>query len=68
MFVNGVRGILGGSMEYLTPTEIAKELKVHERTVRRLLNKGKLKGSKIGGSWRISRDNLNEYLGVSNEN
>ena len=55
-------------MEYLTPTEIAKELKVHDRTIRRMLNKGTIKGFKLGGVWRVTREDLNNYLGGSNEN
>ena len=54
-------------MEVITPKDIAKELKLHERTVRRMLGKGTIKGFKVGGSWRSTRDDLNEYIGGQNE-
>ena len=49
--------------EYLTPEEVAGKLRIHERTVRRLLADGKLPGQRIGAKkWRISAAALNSYL------
>lgn len=49
--------------EYLTSEEVAAKLKMHIRTVRRLLATGELPGKKIGGKeWRISAASLREYI------
>jgi excisionase family DNA binding protein len=40
----------------------ATHLGVHEETVRREIDRGRLKASKVGGQWRISRAALDEYL------
>lgn len=47
-----------------SPKEIAEILGVKEGTVREWLKAGILKGVKVGGrgQWRVSHDNLNEYL------
>ena len=45
-------------LEYLTSKEVAQILKVHENTVWRWLSEGSLKGVKIGGTWRIRREDL----------
>ena len=37
----------------LTPSEVAAELDITERTVYTWLRSGKLRGKKFGGSWRI---------------
>lgn len=58
-------------MNILTAKEVAQELGLNERTVRRMLYKGILKGFRIGerkGVWRIKRADLNEYLEGCNEN
>ncbi|MFW6027085.1 MAG: helix-turn-helix domain-containing protein [Candidatus Woesearchaeota archaeon] len=49
-------------MEFYTPTELSKMLKVEEDHVRRLLRKEKLKGIKIGKYWRVKKKYLQEYL------
>ena len=49
--------------EYLTPEEVAGKLRIHERTVRRLLADGKLPGQRIGAKkWRVSADALKAYM------
>lgn len=49
--------------EYLTPREVAEKLRIHERTVRRLLSSGKLPGVRIGEkTWRISAAALRAYI------
>ena len=37
-----------------TIDEVAKMLQVHPRTVRRYIEKGQLRGERIGGGWRVS--------------
>ena len=38
----------------LTLKELANYLRVHERTVLRMLKAGQIKGTKIGGQWRFN--------------
>jgi excisionase family DNA binding protein len=48
--------------EFYTVEEVAEMLKVHDRTIRREIQRGKLKKVMIGNSLRIRRDDLEEYL------
>jgi excisionase family DNA binding protein len=49
--------------EYLTPEQAARLLQLHPKTVRRLLNEGKLPGQRIGGRhWRISAAALKKFI------
>ena len=50
------------SFETLTPTEIARALRVHPFTVTRLAREGKLPGFKVGGIWRFRKDELEQWL------
>lgn len=45
----------------LTIKEVAKYLRVSERSVLRYIEAGRLKATKIG-YWRISENNLNEFI------
>jgi excisionase family DNA binding protein len=53
-------------MKVMTKEEIAKILRVHERTVERWLGKGILKGYKLGKGrtalWRIPEDEFKKFL------
>jgi len=46
-----------------TPEEIAERLKVSKITVYKWLQNGNLKAFKAGKMWRITRDDLEEFLG-----
>lgn len=46
----------------LTPAEAMDILGVGKNTMYRLLNSGELHGVRIGRSWRIASDSLEEYL------
>ena len=46
----------------LTPAEVMDILGVGKNTMYRLLNTGKLRAVRIGRSWRITGDALEEYL------
>lgn len=46
----------------LTVREVAGFLGTSADVVRSLLNRHKLKGKKVGGQWRILREDLAEYL------
>lgn len=48
--------------EIWTPKEIADHFKVQERAVRRWLNDGKLKGFKMGHVWRVTVDDLRDFI------
>lgn len=48
--------------EYLTPAEIAKQLKITERTVYRWLDAGQLRGLKLGRVWRVRNSDLESFL------
>ena len=60
------------SLEVMTPCEVADILRSQPTVIIRLLRSGKMGGIKVGGKWRITRQSLNEYLGItaeeSNEN
>ena len=49
-------------MKYYTTKEIADLIQMHERTIVNHLNRGLLKGNKFGGRWRISQEELDDYL------
>ena len=51
----------------LTISQAAEYLKVCDKTVRRLINKKELLASKVGNSWRIKKDDIDQYL-VNNQN
>lgn len=42
-------------MELYTVTQVADLLGVHEKTIRRYINNGRLVAKKIGGQWRIEQ-------------
>jgi len=46
----------------LTVEEAAGLLRVHRNTVKSLLRKGKLAGTKVGRSWRIRREVLMAFV------
>lgn len=48
--------------KFMTPREVAEILQINEQTVRRYLREGKLKGLKIGHTWRISEKQLQEFI------
>lgn len=48
--------------EYLTVEEVSKELKVSRETILRLLRQRKLIGFKVSGVWRVTRDDLRQYV------
>ncbi|MEZ5419389.1 MAG: SPFH domain-containing protein [Vicinamibacterales bacterium] len=72
--VNQPGGILGGGApaqasgaaaslpDVLTPADVARALGVTEADVVETLEKGDLKGRKIGSAWRVTRAALDEFL------
>ena len=47
---------------FLTLEDVADELAVTERMVRRLCHSGELRGTHIGKLLRVHRDDLNDYV------
>jgi excisionase family DNA binding protein len=56
------RGSRGVMDEILEPKEVAKLLKVHQRTVVRWAEQGKLPGFKLGDLWRFRREAIEEHI------
>lgn len=48
-------------METFTVEELAKYLKLHEFTVRRLAREGKIPSFKAGGQWRFRKDEIEAW-------
>jgi len=48
--------------DMLTIAEVAKYLKLHELTVRRLAREGELPAFKVGRQWRIKRNLLESWI------
>ncbi len=48
--------------KFLTTPKVAEMLHLHRKTVTDLLTTGKLRGRKIGQTWRVSQGDLNAYL------
>ena len=46
----------------MTAQEVADYLGINEATVRRYLNRGKIKGYRLGNRWRIRREDVEAYL------
>lgn len=46
----------------LTPTDVMDILGIGKNAVYELLNSGKLKGFRIGRSWRINADALDRFI------
>ena len=46
---------------YLTVEEVAAYLRVSEATVRKLIESGELKATRVGRRYRISRESLQDY-------
>ena len=48
--------------DMLTIADVAKYLKLHELTVRRLAREGELPAFKVGRQWRIKRNLLETWI------
>jgi len=48
-------------VETFTVEELAKYLKLHEYTIRRLARIGKIPSFKAGGQWRFRKDEINAW-------
>ncbi|MCK4326117.1 helix-turn-helix domain-containing protein [bacterium] len=50
-------------MEAFTIDEVAKAIKLHPYTVRRLCREGKIPAFKFGGQWRFKKEDIEKFLG-----
>lgn len=50
------------AIDVLTVREVAEYLRLSESTVYRLVQDGEIPGRKIGGTWRFSKQSLDEWL------
>ena len=48
--------------EILTLKEVAKYLKLADKTAYRLASEGRLPGFKVGGSWRFRKIDIEEWI------
>jgi len=51
--------------KFYTPEEIAEMLKTTRKTIYTWLHSGKLEAFKAGKMWRITREDLEKFLGRS---
>ena len=51
--------------ELLTPQEVAKMLRVSDRSVRYWAAEGRLQGFKVGSDWRFTRQAVDEFIKAS---
>jgi excisionase family DNA binding protein len=49
-------------MDYLTTRDVASRLKMSPRLVRNHISAGRLKASKLGKSFRVSEDDLKDFI------
>jgi excisionase family DNA binding protein len=49
--------------EFFTVEQFAQMLDMHPRTVRRYIRDGQLKGNKVGGEWRIRKEDADMFMG-----
>lgn len=47
-----------------TVEDVARIMQMHPQTIYRLVREKKLRGYKVGGSWRFTDENIREYLGT----
>ena len=54
-------------MKYFSPEDIGKQYNVKPATVRKWIREGKLQAARLGGLWRISEEQLQEFINKSRE-
>ncbi len=50
--------------EIMTISQVAKYLQISEITTYRLVQEGKIPAFKVGRSWRVKREDLNEFIEI----
>lgn len=65
---NIVRKDLTNGLVFYNSAEIMEILQISRATMHNYLKSGKLKGVKIGGAWRFSKEDIEEFVnGLSSE-
>ena len=59
---NAIEDELEDACIILRPSDVSELLDLHPNTVYRLLQSGKLPACKLGGSWRIYRKDLIDFI------
>lgn len=54
-------------VEYLTVTEVAKRIRMSADYVSRKCNEGAIRAAKLGNTWRIPADAVDEFLATDPE-
>jgi excisionase family DNA binding protein len=54
-------------MEVYSVVDLSEMLQVSEKTIRRYIKDGRLKGKKIARKWLIHEDAVRQFLGVSEQ-
>ena len=58
MLQNVTEGVMNEKIEFYTAEEVAKVLRLHPYTVRRLCREKKVPAFKFGGQWRFPKDKI----------
>lgn len=56
---------MGKKIEFYTAEEVAKVLRLHPYTVRRLCREKKVPAFKFGGQWRFDKEKINMLINPS---
>ena len=59
--------MVNNQAEVYSVEEFAEKAKITTAHARQLLREGKLKGIKVGKSWKISKVEVNNYLGIQTD-
>jgi len=51
--------------QYYSPSELAEILNLDVRTVRKLINEGDLPAVRVGGQWRISEKDFDNFIKIN---
>lgn len=54
--------------DFMTPAQVAKRLQITERTVYKYLSNGEMEAVKIGRVWRITEEQLQEFIRKNTRN
>jgi excisionase family DNA binding protein len=54
--------MMSDTTKMLRASEAAKLLRVHRRTIWRMIAHGQLEGTKVAGSWRVKRSDIEAML------
>ena len=62
MTTGGARSFLGDGTSLLTVAEVASAMRVSTMTVYRLIKAGDLRAVRVGKSFRLTEDDVDQYL------